>query len=209
MQSEESARRLIDLGADPARVTVTGSLKFDSLEMPAPLVARQAARARAAVLPGVADTAWCSSPGSTMRGEEAAVLRAFARLKTTDAGRAARSSRRGSPSGSARSSGWRATSGFATVAPFRSADRRRAARRRRRARHDRRAGAALSAGDRRLRRRQPRRSRRPQHPRAGDLRQADRVRSAHAELQGDRRGVRLQRRRACRCSPSASSRRRC
>src|SRR5919206_197362 len=35
MQSEESARRLIELGADPARVTVTGSLKFDSLEMPA------------------------------------------------------------------------------------------------------------------------------------------------------------------------------
>src|SRR5713226_8518655 len=32
MQSEESARRLIDLGADPSRVTVTGSLKFDSLE---------------------------------------------------------------------------------------------------------------------------------------------------------------------------------
>src|SRR5205085_3061104 len=34
MQSEESARRLIDLGADPRKVTVTGSLKFDSLEMP-------------------------------------------------------------------------------------------------------------------------------------------------------------------------------
>ena len=35
MQSEESARRLVELGADPARVTVTGSLKFDSLEAPA------------------------------------------------------------------------------------------------------------------------------------------------------------------------------
>src|SRR5439155_20310416 len=34
MQSEESARRLVDLGADPGRVTVTGSLKFDSLELP-------------------------------------------------------------------------------------------------------------------------------------------------------------------------------
>jgi len=34
MQSDESARRLIDLGADPSHVTVTGSLKFDSLEMP-------------------------------------------------------------------------------------------------------------------------------------------------------------------------------
>src|SRR5678809_1315247 len=34
MQSEESAQRLIDLGADPARVSVTGSLKFDSFQMP-------------------------------------------------------------------------------------------------------------------------------------------------------------------------------
>src|SRR5881628_1818355 len=34
VQSEESARRLIDLGADPARVAVTGSLKFDSLQIP-------------------------------------------------------------------------------------------------------------------------------------------------------------------------------
>src|SRR2546423_1277028 len=36
MQSEESARRIVEIGADPARVTVTGSLKFDSLELPAP-----------------------------------------------------------------------------------------------------------------------------------------------------------------------------
>src|SRR5213083_2504660 len=34
MQSDESARRLVDLGADPGRVTVTGSLKFDSLQIP-------------------------------------------------------------------------------------------------------------------------------------------------------------------------------
>ena len=42
MQSEESARRLIDLGADPDRVIVTGSLKFDSLRDPGPVVAGQA-----------------------------------------------------------------------------------------------------------------------------------------------------------------------
>src|SRR4029079_12821961 len=36
MQSDESARRLIDLGAQPSRVSVTGSLKFDSLESAAP-----------------------------------------------------------------------------------------------------------------------------------------------------------------------------
>jgi len=34
MQSEESARRIVELGADPSRVTVTGSLKFDALELP-------------------------------------------------------------------------------------------------------------------------------------------------------------------------------
>src|SRR5215471_6037430 len=33
MQSDESARRLIELGAEPTRVTVTGSLKFDSLQV--------------------------------------------------------------------------------------------------------------------------------------------------------------------------------
>ncbi|HSC27078.1 MAG TPA: 3-deoxy-D-manno-octulosonic acid transferase [Vicinamibacterales bacterium] len=34
MQSEESARRIIEIGAPRGRVTVTGSLKFDSLELP-------------------------------------------------------------------------------------------------------------------------------------------------------------------------------
>src|SRR3954471_19704406 len=34
MQSDESARRFIDIGAERERVTVTGSLKFDSLEIP-------------------------------------------------------------------------------------------------------------------------------------------------------------------------------
>ena len=34
VQSEESARRLVDLGAEAAHVTVTGSLKFDSLQLP-------------------------------------------------------------------------------------------------------------------------------------------------------------------------------
>ena len=34
MQSEESARRIVDIGAERDRVLVTGSLKFDSLEIP-------------------------------------------------------------------------------------------------------------------------------------------------------------------------------
>jgi len=36
MQSEESARRVIDIGAPRDRVSVTGSLKFDALEVPGP-----------------------------------------------------------------------------------------------------------------------------------------------------------------------------
>ena len=39
MQSEEAARRIVAIGADPARVIVTGSLKFDALDE-APLPGR-------------------------------------------------------------------------------------------------------------------------------------------------------------------------
>ncbi|MCC7418256.1 MAG: 3-deoxy-D-manno-octulosonic acid transferase [Acidobacteria bacterium] len=81
MQSEESARRLADLGADPARIAVTGSLKFDSLEMPAPAAH---GRPRQRVLRffrfGPARTVIVA--GSTMRGEEEAVLKAFRSVKT-------------------------------------------------------------------------------------------------------------------------------
>ncbi|HKB13376.1 MAG TPA: 3-deoxy-D-manno-octulosonic acid transferase [Vicinamibacterales bacterium] len=80
MQSEESARRIVELGADPARVTVTGSLKFDSLELPAP-----GGRSRERVLRffRLSPSRTVIVAGSTMRGEEAAVLRAFGRIKTT------------------------------------------------------------------------------------------------------------------------------
>jgi len=44
MQSDESARRIIDIGADASRVTVTGSLKFESLETPALAAGRGAGR---------------------------------------------------------------------------------------------------------------------------------------------------------------------
>ncbi len=78
MQSEESARRLIDLGADPARITVTGSLKFDSLEIPAPASHIKPRLLRFfRISPGRAVIV----AGSTLRGEEAAVLRSFARIK--------------------------------------------------------------------------------------------------------------------------------
>ncbi len=81
VQSEESARRLIDLGADPARVTVTGSLKFDSLDLPS---AASHGRPRDRVLRffRVSPGRTVIVAGSTMKGEEAAVLRAFSRVKT-------------------------------------------------------------------------------------------------------------------------------
>src|SRR6185503_17526812 len=82
VQSEESARRLIDLGADPARVSVTGSLKFDSLELPAP-TAHGRPRDRVLRFFQLPPSRTVLVAGSTLRGEEAFVLRAFARIETS------------------------------------------------------------------------------------------------------------------------------
>jgi 3-deoxy-D-manno-octulosonic-acid transferase len=80
MQSEESARRLIDIGAEPSRVTVTGSLKFDSLDMPgAPTPGR--GRDRVLRYFRISSSRPVIVAGSTMRGEEDVVLQAFRRLK--------------------------------------------------------------------------------------------------------------------------------
>jgi len=82
MQSEESARRLVDLGADQARVTVTGSLKFDSLELPG-TTAHGKPRERVLRFFRLGPNRTVVVAGSTLRGEEAAVLRAFKRIKST------------------------------------------------------------------------------------------------------------------------------
>jgi len=81
VQSEESARRFIELGADPGRVVVTGSLKFDSLDLPSTALQ---ARARDRVLRyfRVSPSRPVIMAGSTMKGEEAAVLRAFRRVRS-------------------------------------------------------------------------------------------------------------------------------
>jgi 3-deoxy-D-manno-octulosonic-acid transferase len=81
VQSEESARRFIDLGADPARVVVTGSLKFDSLEL-APTTPQARARDRVLRYFRVPSARPVIVAGSTMKGEETAVLRAFRRVRT-------------------------------------------------------------------------------------------------------------------------------
>ncbi|HEY7289989.1 MAG TPA: 3-deoxy-D-manno-octulosonic acid transferase [Vicinamibacterales bacterium] len=82
VQSDESSRRLVDLGADAARITVTGSLKFDSLEPPqAPVHGRP--RERVLRFFRLSPNRVVVVAGSTMRGEEPMVLRAFSRIKTT------------------------------------------------------------------------------------------------------------------------------
>jgi len=82
MQGEESARRIIDLGADPARVTVTGSLKFDSLELP---TAESLGRGPGRVLRffRVAANRPVVIAASTIKGEDEMVLAAFRRVKRT------------------------------------------------------------------------------------------------------------------------------
>ena len=82
MQSEESARRIVELGADPSRVTVTGSLKFDALELP-PTPGHGRPRDRVLRFFRLSPARAVIVAGSTMRGEEAAVLRACARIKAT------------------------------------------------------------------------------------------------------------------------------
>jgi 3-deoxy-D-manno-octulosonic-acid transferase len=79
MQSEESARRIVDIGADPARVLVTGSLKFDSLESPAAASGRGAGRVlRYFRLPAGRPVFMAAS---TLKGEEEAVLAAYAAVR--------------------------------------------------------------------------------------------------------------------------------
>ena len=70
MQSEEDAQRIKDIGADPGKIMVTGNLKFDQKIQGAQtgLVAISAGRK-------------VITAGSTHRGEEAALLEVFSRLR--------------------------------------------------------------------------------------------------------------------------------
>ena len=95
-QTDEWARRFVALGADPDRVTVTGSLKFDAVG-PAPAGSGSDAAGGPAggsrPGPGAGDPLRAafdfarSRPvliaASTLRGEEEPVLRAFARIRRT------------------------------------------------------------------------------------------------------------------------------
>jgi 3-deoxy-D-manno-octulosonic-acid transferase len=85
VQGEETQRRLTELGADPARITVTGSLKFDALDaMPTAGSGLGAGRGRERVLRffRIPPSRPVLVAGSTLKGEEEAVIRAFNRVRT-------------------------------------------------------------------------------------------------------------------------------
>jgi 3-deoxy-D-manno-octulosonic-acid transferase len=85
VQGEETERRLVALGADPARIVVTGSLKFDALYpvLPGRGPARVMRFFRVAPIRPVLVA------GSTVKGEEEPVIRAFNRARATSAGHGA------------------------------------------------------------------------------------------------------------------------
>jgi 3-deoxy-D-manno-octulosonic-acid transferase len=85
MQTEESARRVIDLGADPAKVVVTGSLKFDSLDVPGVLTLDGRGQNRVLRYFRMTSGRQVVVAGSTMREEEQIVLQAFRRIKASTA----------------------------------------------------------------------------------------------------------------------------
>jgi 3-deoxy-D-manno-octulosonic-acid transferase len=81
VQGHETAGRLAELGAPRDRITITGSLKFDALQVPG---ASGAARGAERVLRyfGVAEGRAVVVAGSTMPGEHEIVLQAFERIRT-------------------------------------------------------------------------------------------------------------------------------
>ena len=83
MQSDESARRIIDIGAEPSRVTVTGSLKFDSLQFPGSPASMDRGQNRVLRYFRVAADRPVVIAASTLKGEEEPVLEAFQRIRAT------------------------------------------------------------------------------------------------------------------------------
>ena len=81
MQSDESARRIIDMGADPEKIVVTGSLKFDSLEMPGAPTAADRGANRVLRYFRIGPDRPVIIAASTLKGEEDPVLEAFQRIR--------------------------------------------------------------------------------------------------------------------------------
>jgi len=83
VQGEETASRLVSLGAERSRLTITGSLKFDALDA-TPLPGRGPARVLRFFR--MSPNRPVLIAGSTMRGEDESVIRAFNRVRTTPGG---------------------------------------------------------------------------------------------------------------------------
>jgi len=83
VQGDETASRLVSLGAERSRLTITGSLKFDALDA-TPLPGRGPARVLRFFR--MSPNRPVLIAGSTMRGEDEAVIRAFNRVRTTPGG---------------------------------------------------------------------------------------------------------------------------
>jgi 3-deoxy-D-manno-octulosonic-acid transferase len=79
MQGEESARRIVDIGAEPDRVVVTGSLKFESLEAGGPAYER--GRNRVLRYFRIGSHRPVLIAASTHKGEEEAVFEVFQRVR--------------------------------------------------------------------------------------------------------------------------------
>jgi 3-deoxy-D-manno-octulosonic-acid transferase len=79
MQSDQAARRIVDIGAEADRVSVTGSLKFEALESPAAAAGRGAGRVLRFFR--VPESRPVIIAASTLKGEESAVLTAFAAVR--------------------------------------------------------------------------------------------------------------------------------
>jgi 3-deoxy-D-manno-octulosonic-acid transferase len=84
MQSDESARRIVDIGADRERVTVTGSLKFDSLELPGTAAADRGPN-RVLRYFRISPERTVIIAASTLKGEDEQVLEAFQRIRAARA----------------------------------------------------------------------------------------------------------------------------
>jgi 3-deoxy-D-manno-octulosonic-acid transferase len=80
MQSEEAARRIVALGADPTRVVVTGSLKFDSLDWPG-VGPHGQSRDRVLRYFRIGPGRPVVIAASTLRGEDQAAFEAFHRVQ--------------------------------------------------------------------------------------------------------------------------------
>jgi 3-deoxy-D-manno-octulosonic-acid transferase len=81
MQSEESARRIVAIGANPEKVLVTGSLKFDSLDLPGAGTTADRGRNRVLRYFRISQNRPVIIAASTLKGEEEPVFEAFQRIR--------------------------------------------------------------------------------------------------------------------------------